>query len=378
MSQSILYVINHMDWFWSHRLPLAQGAQNDGWNVSVVAAGATQDDKLSTHGFRGIDLPQAGSGLGVFSIVRMIFALRRIIKRDQPDLVHAITLKYAFITGLASLGTGTKIVHTLAGLGYLFCGEGLKPQILRAIVGPFLKLALTGPNKHLIFQNPDDMGVMLRRNFADKQNTHLIKGSGVDCDTFVFQTEPDHAIARIIMPTRLVHEKGIGVFVDAAKMLKDRGIVARFEIAGGEAPTNPSGISANEMEAMIAASENAATWLGKVSDMPALMRDANLIVYPSYYGEGIPKVLLEAAASGRAIITTDHPGCREAVDDGVNGLLVLVKDVRACAEAIEKLLHDPALRHKMGAASRKRAEEAFDVKIIVQMTLSVYNTAQVS
>ncbi|MGH1398120.1 MAG: glycosyltransferase family 4 protein [Alphaproteobacteria bacterium] len=373
MSKSLLYVINDMDWFWSHRLPLAIGARDDGWGVHVCAIGAAADEGLKATGFKGIDLPKAGGGLGAIQLLKIIITLRSVIKSKKPDLIHAITLKYAFITGLAALGTNTKIVHTLAGLGYLFCGEGAKPRILRALIGPFLKLALKGKSTQLIFQNPDDMQVMLKRGFADPNRSHLIKGSGVDCKEFTVSPEPENNPPLIVMPTRLVHEKGIAVFIEAAKILKERGIKARFEIAGGEALTNPRGIKANEMNAMITASGNAVTWLGKVSDMPDLLRRANLIAYPSYYGEGIPKVLLEAAASGRAIITTDHAGCREAVNDGQNGLLIPIKDASACAAAIQSLLTDPTRRAEMGKASRTRAETEFDVSIIVEKTLNVYS-----
>lgn len=375
--KKLLYIINHMDWFWSHRLPLAQGAQNDGWAVQVCASDAAHDQALSEQGFTGFELPDAGAKLSPFAVLGIIFAIHRLIKTQKPDLVHAITIKYAFMAGIAArFHPNTKVVFTLAGLGYLFSGEGFKPRLLRFIVGPFLRFALKNPHAQVIFQNPDDQNIMLKRGFVRPIASNLIKGSGVDVDAFAFSAEPQNDTPIVVMPTRLVHDKGVGVFVEAARILKDKGINASFQIAGGEAPHNPLGISRSEMEAMI--SDGCAQWLGKVDDMPALLASANLIVYPSYYGEGIPKVLLESAAIGRAIITTDHAGCREAAATGVNGLLVPIKDAKATAQAIEHLLNDEALRAEMGAASRKRAENEFDVRIIVKTTLSVYNTALVS
>jgi glycosyltransferase involved in cell wall biosynthesis len=177
----------------------------------------------------------------------------------------------------------------------------------------------------------------------------------------------------VLLPTRLIREKGVIVFIEAARILKARGVNAKFQIAGGMEGHNPNKISKEEMETLTA--DGATEWLGRVTDMPALYASAALIAYPSYYREGVPKVLLESAAMGKAIITTDHPGCREAVADNDNGLLVPVKDAQATADAIETLLKDPVRRKEMGARSRERAEKEFDVRLIVDQTLKVYEAA---
>lgn len=369
--RTILYVINHMDWFWSHRLPLAQEAQKQGWHVCVCAHSAGGDARLAEHSFEGIELASS-QGSSPATVLKLIAALRGIIDDRKPDIVHAITLKYAFIAGLAAIGISpkTKMVHTLAGLGYLFSGEGFKPKLLRGIITPLMQLAFKNNRTVAIFQNPDDQALMIKRGFVRGDQTYLIKGSGIDLDAFAFTPEPDNDVPIIVMPTRLVHEKGVSVFVEAARILKAKGVNAKFQIAGGLAPTNPRAISENEMRDMTA--DGTVEWLGKVSDMPTLLAGSNLVVYPSYYGEGVPKVLLEAAAIGRAIITTDHPGCREAVIDGENGLLVPIKDADATADAVEKLLNDAELRRAMGRASRKIAEEEFDVKIVVKKTTDIY------
>lgn len=368
---SLLYVINHIDWFWSHRLPLARGAQKAGWDVSVAVPHATQDPNLGKEGFIGLDLPAPDQGFAPVAVLKTIVALRKMIKDQKPDLVHAITLKYAFITGLAALGLKTRLVHTIAGLGYLFSGEGLKPKILRLLVGPFLKLALRRTGTQLIFQNPDDQRIMIERGFADPAQAHLIRGSGVDTDDFAPRPLPEEdQPPLVVMPTRLVHDKGVAVFVEAARQLKQQGVQARFQIAGGVTKNNPLAMTQAEIEAMVA--DGAAQWLGKVSDMPALLAQARIVAYPSYYREGIPKVLLEAAAMGKAIITTDHPGCREAVDAGENGLLVPVKDAQSLALAIKTLLDDPQLCAAMGEKSRQKALEEFDVRLIVEQTVKLY------
>lgn len=370
--KKILYIINHMDWFWSHRLPLAQGAQNNGFDISVAATGATEDQKLLQYGFKGVELPPSDQGFAPFTVFKIIWAIHNVLLQEKPDIVHAITLKYAFMTGLAAFShKNVRVVLTIAGLGYLFSGEGLKPKILRTIVGPFLKLALKNGRTTLIFQNPDDMNLMIMRGFANKKQCRLIRGSGVDVSQFVPKTKENHQMPIVLMPTRLVHDKGIAIFIEAARLLKSRGVKARFQIAGGITTNNPLAISASEMKIMV--SDGSVEWLGKVSDMPALFSTASIVAYPSWYGEGIPKVLLEAAASGLPIVTTDHPGCREAVINRENGFLVPVKDAIATANAIEILLNNPQERKLMGEKSRKRAEQEFDVHLIVAETLKTYH-----
>lgn len=369
-NKKILYIINHMDWFWSHRLPLARGARDGGWSVIVAATGAGSDKNLAKHGFIGLDLPVPSGSAGIFNTM---LGIHNTIRETQPDLIHVITLKYAFLAGLtARLHPRVKIVHTIAGLGYLFSGDGFKPALLRLVAGPFLKLALKSKNAQIIFQNPDDMKLMIARGFVHEDQCHLIRGSGVDTEKFVYVPEPHDIVPVVVMPTRLVHDKGVRIFAEAAHILESRSLHAVFQIAGGLDAHNPRAYSCREIENLT--KDGIVKWLGKVDDMPALLAGANLVVYPSWYREGVPKVLLEAASAGRAIVTTDHPGCREAVANGDNGLLVPVKDANATADAIEKLLRSRELRAQMGARGRERALAEFDVNIIVHKTLAVYGS----
>ncbi|MCB9982624.1 MAG: glycosyltransferase family 4 protein [Rhodospirillales bacterium] len=364
MSKKLLLVINHIDWFWSHRLPLAKGAQKEGWDVSIAVTGAKDDPNLATQHFTGYELPVSG-------VAKIIWSVHKTLKRARPSVLHAITLKYAFLAGLAArFDRRVKVVHTLAGLGYLFSGEGVKPQILRALIGPFLKLALSHKRAHLIFQNPDDMALMIRCGFATAERSTLIRGSGVDLNEFPLTPLPHDERPIVLMPTRLVHEKGVAVFIEAAKILKARCLNARFQIAGGLSPNNPSAISESEMRSMLSGSD--VEWLGKITNMPLLYQRASLICYPSYYGEGVPKVLLEAAAAGRAIVTTDHPGCREAVQHGQTGMLVPVKDALSCADAVQELLQAPERLEAMGRAGHDLAARDFAVGSVVERTLKIY------
>lgn len=368
--EKLLYIINHIDWFWSHRVSLAKAAHHAGYDVHVAVDGAENDHKFKESNFNPHNIPLY---CGALSVINIIFALRSLILAETPSIIHAITLKYAFFTGLSSLFMPEiKKIYTIAGLGYAFSGEGIKPKILRLLISPILKLIFGQKNTHLIFQNPDDMNLMIGRGFASAQQSHLIRGSGVDLNDYTFSEEPEASSPKVLMPTRLVKEKGVRVFIEAANILRGKNVQAKFLIAGGISHSNPNAISEEEMREYLNGSN--VEWLGRVSDMPALYKDVQLIAYPSYYREGVPKVLLEAAASGRAIITTDHPGCREAVEGGETGLLVPVKDAKALAGAIQELLENADLRRKMGKKAHEFAAKNYDVTLVNEKTLLVYGT----
>lgn len=361
--RKLIYVINHMDWFWTHRLQLAQGAQAQGWAVYIAAPGAGSDANLAVHGFTPLDLPAAP--------LAQIRALSRFFKTQNPDLIHAITLKCVFFTGLAAWRRSKqKIVYTIAGLGYLFSSGGAKPLLLRTAIAPFLKTILKRPRTSIIFQNSDDQFLMISQNYVLEKNACVIPGSGVDLTEFHVSPEPDTGRPLILLPTRLIREKGIFIFAEAAKILHERHIKARFQIAGGLSPGNPRSLTEADMRGLTAAGH--VEWLGHCRDMRAVYAQSAIVAYPSWYREGVPKALLEAAASGRPIVATDHPGCREAVHHGENGFLVPARDALALANAIETLLRDPAIRRVMGEKSRLLAQSAFDVRSVVEKTLGVY------
>ena len=378
-NKKLLFIVNHMDCFWTRRFPIAKKAATpqEGWQVSVCASGADADKELLSYGFKGLGLPEPNRKRNILSHLYVMFIMLRVIYAQKPDLIHAMTLKYAFMTGLVCMFVPrVKVVHTIAGLGYLFSGEGFKPKLLRTLIAPFMKLALNNKRSFITFQNPDDMRILIDGGYVRADHSTLIKGSGIDLDEYAFTPEPDNDKPLVIMPTRLIHEKGIAVFIDACNILSAQGIEADFHIAGGGAPYNPREISTEQMHTILKGSS--VKWLGHVDDIAALYRQCNLVVYPSYYGEGVPKVLLEAAATGRAIITTDHAGCREAVEDGKSGILVPIKDAQATAEAMATLIQNATLRATMGKQARAFAVREYDVNSVVERTLRVYDVAMQS
>lgn len=371
MSRKILYIFDAGDW--ESRMEVAHKAQEKGYDLTI---GLITTDQNAAH--KNCDIPvyllqKKSTKIGILSTLKFIADIQSLIRTQRPDIIHVVTLKYSFMTGIAALPFAKiRKIFTLAGLGYLFRSDAQKSKILCSILSPFFKMVFHRPHTHLIFQNRDDQNLLIDNGFVKQQKTSLIKGSGVYLDRFHPGNQKHENPPIVLMPTRLVHDKGISVFIEAARILKQRGIDARFRIAGGETRHNPRSITKEEMQDMI--KDGSVEWLGRVNDLPQRLASAALIVYPSHYGEGIPRVLLESCAAGKAIITTDHPGCREAVDHEENGLLVPVKNSQATADAIETLLADPNRIQSMQVKSRQKAEKEFDIHLIAEKTISLYET----
>ena len=368
-----LMVLNHIDWFWSHRLPLAKAIQKRGWKLSLATHTAGKSPDLQKMNVTGYNLPALGRSLNPFAQAYQMLEIAKVIKQERPDIIHSITIRTAFYVGLVTRLMGYRpAVFTVAGLGSLYTAPGLKMKILRMIALPLIKFAFGGKGKFIIFQNPDDRNAMLQAGIVAEDRTTIIRGSGVDLNEFPYTPYEDNDDNPIILFTsRLVREKGITDFIEAARILKEQGVRARFQVAGSVYPDNARSMTREEMQAYHDA--GVIEWLGQCDDMPDLLRRSMMVVLPSYYGEGVPKVLLETASTGRPIVTCDSPGCREAVEHEVNGELVLPQCPTDLAEAIKRLIEDPERRHCYGAAGRKRMEEDFHVDSVVSKTMNVYD-----
>lgn len=371
---TFLMVLNDMSWFWSHRLPLARGIMARGWELHLAAAGARDDEGLPREGLIAHDLPAQSRALNPLTHWRIVQAIGKKLRDVRPDIIHAITIRYAFYTALAARLNGFEpAVYTIAGLGTLFASDGMKMKAVRAVAIPLMKAVFGRPGVSIIFQNPDDRALMINAGVVKDAQTTLIRGSGVDISQFAFSADPQDDNPIVLFTSRLLKEKGIYEFVEAARRLKSEGVKARFQIAGNVYPNNSHSVTEAELRSW--ESEGAIEWIGQRSDMPDVLKQSTIIALPSYYGEGVPKVLLETAAVGRAIITCDMPGCREAVEDGVNGILIPPKDAVALARAIRTLLDDPEKRAAYGCAGRARVEKDFEVSKVVTRTMAVYDAA---
>jgi len=360
-------------WFWSHRQPLAKAILKRDYRLSLATSGAAHSEEVAKMNVAGYELPDHGKGIGLFFHLKILMALISVISKTKPDIIHVITLRHAFYTGIAARLIFYKpVVFTVAGLGSLFTDKSAKMNMLRSIAIPLLRLAFKGQGRFLIFQNPDDHQLMIEHGVVKDAQTTIIRGSGVDISEFPYTPEssmPERPI--VLFSSRLIREKGIDDFIEAARLLKAKGTRARFQIAGDVYEKNPHSLTRDEILRLH--DEGIIEWLGQVHDMPALFKKISIMVLPSYYGEGVPKILLEAAAMGRPIITCDVPGCREAVQDGVNGILVPPKSPRELSAAIERLLTDFDLRQVYGRAGRTIVEKDFHVESVVSRTLDIYD-----
>jgi len=365
----VIFVINS-DWFFlSHRLPLAIAARNAGADVTVVAGNTGKAAAIRDQGLEFISLPISRSGTNPFTDAGTLIFLFSLYRRLRPDLVHHVTVKPVIYGSLAARAVGgIAVVNAISGLAYTFSSDRLHARILRRLVTMLYRFALGDKHSRTIFQNPDDRDDLIRLRVVRPDQTVLIRGSGVNCSVFKPTSEPD-GIPVVMLPARMLREKGVEEFVQAAGLLLGSGHVARFVLVGDADPGNPGSIDRIQLEAW--GREGLIESWGHHNDMASVLARANIVVLPAYR-EGLPKVLLEAAACARAIVTTDVPGCREIVRSGVNGLLVPARDSRALADAIATLLQSRELSEGFGRAGRAIAVTEFAEEIVVQKTLALY------
>lgn len=369
----LLFVGNDAKYFLTHRLPLANAAKSSGYDVHVAVPFSEDAEKISAHGFELHTIPLSRWGYNPFNEVRSLWSLYRLFRAISPDLTHQVTIKPVLYGSLtARLARVPATVNSVSGLGYVFLAKGFKACLVRLGVTLAYRIAFSHPRSRVIFQNPDDQYEFVRNRLVERDKTVLVKGSGVDMNEFTVTPEPD-GVPVVLLASRMLWDKGVREFVDAARSLKENGINARFILAGDEEIGNPSTISNRQLK--IWHESKMVEWWGHCDNMPQVIAQAHIVCLPSYR-EGVPKVLIEAAACGRPIVTTDVPGCREIVRQGENGLLVPVRDAGALAEALHKLIEDPDLRLRMGARGREIAAAEFSIEKIVGKILAVYKELQ--
>jgi glycosyltransferase involved in cell wall biosynthesis len=284
-------------------------------------------------------------------------------------LLHNIAQKPVLYGTLAARLAGVPaVVNGVAGMGYLFTSETRRARLLRGLIGIAYRALLRGPAVRTLVQNADDRTLIHRLIGIEPI---LIPGSGVDLERFHPAEEPP-GVPVVVLASRMLWDKGVGDFVGAARILKAKGTLARLALVGNPDPGNPHSVEEPQLRAW--QQEGCVEWWGHQTDMPAVLRRAHIACLPSYYREGLPKFLIEAAAAGLPLVTTNATGCREALEDGTSGLLVPPRDPSALAAALESLVLDPDRRRRLGAQSRRIAEERFDARHIHSQTLAVYRS----
>lgn len=368
-SPKLLYFVTE-DWcFCSHRLPLAIAAQHAGYDVTVVTRVSKHGELIRSYGLKLIHIEFSRRSLNPFKELGVVLKLLSIYREQKPDIVHHVALKPVLYGAIAArLAKVPAVVNALAGLGFLFISTHWHARMLRSLVETAFCLLLNRPKSRVILQNPDDMTLLIGRGVVLAERALLIRGSGVDITQFHPVPEID-GLPLVVLASRMLWDKGVAEFVEAARILKAQGIAARFALVGEGDSDNPSSISGGQLSQW--QDEGVIEWWGQRDDMPQVLAASHVVCLPSYR-EGLPKVLIEAAACGRPIVATDVPGCREIVQDGQNGFLVPVRDVSALVTAMRQLIENAPLRNFMGKRGREMVESEFTIEHVVCQTLALY------
>lgn len=366
----LLIVLNEDYFLLTHRKELAMRAQEAGYDVTIVAKNTGRREKVEALGLRMVELPVNPTGKNPIEELKTFGFLYRLYKREKPNVVHHVGLKVILWGGLAAKLAGVKgVVNAVSGLGVMFSLE--KESRLTSLILSVLRFSHRRKNLIEIFQNHEDERLFVEKRVVAKDQIRFIKGSGVDLKTYAYTPEPVSDKIKILFTARMVEEKGVWVLVNAAELLRKEyeGRVC-FLLCGGLS-SNPKAIKEEELNDRC--DGNYIQWLGYRSDVPDLLRSSHIVAFPSYYREGVPKSLIEATAIGRPIVTTNSIGCKDTVEDGVNGFLVPIKDSKVLAEKLRILIDDADLRKQMGMSSRKIAEQDFSLDNVIAKHLTIYS-----
>ncbi|GAA5521913.1 glycosyltransferase family 4 protein [Aliifodinibius salicampi] len=374
MSKKILFVVNHSEFFFSHRLPFALGARENGFDVHVATSPSGMEEQYEQHGLIWHELKKMEpGGKNPAADLKLMYELYELYKDVQPDVIHHVTIKPVLYGGMAARWAGIKgVVNALSGLGYLFRSEDLTSRVLQVPIRAMLKFSLNHPNSIFLLQNPDDVQLVKEMQVVDEDCITLIRGSGVDMQEFTPADTPENDLPIVLFASRMIWDKGVGEFVEAAEIINRNAKKARFVLAGKPDHNNPNSVTEEQLRAWDESGQ--VEWWGFCENMVEVLQGSSIVSLPSYYGEGVPKILIEAAACGKPIITTNMPGCREIVEDGYNGFLVQEKNSKDLAQKTLTLLAEKEKRMEMGKNGRTFAREHFSLQRTKKRTLKLYDT----
>lgn len=371
MKQNKLFIVVNVDGFFlSHRLPVALGAQKAGWDVTIITADTGRLKEIEAKGLKVIDLPMSRSGMNIFEELKALNFLRKLYKREKPDVAHHVGMKTILWGTLAAKYCGINgVVNAISGLGSFFAEDN--KGLLSKIVPIVLRFSHSRKNLLCIFQNDDDWGLYVKHGIIKHDQGRFIKGSGVNLDEFCYTPEPSEGKIKVVLTARMIVEKGVFLLTEAAERIRAKyGDTVEFQLIGG-LDDHPGAITKDQLDAVC--DGKYIKWLGYRTDVRDLLKQCHIVAFPSFYMEGLPKSLIEANAIGRPIITSNSVGCKETVIEGENGFLIQPRDVDALTDKLDILLGDKELRQKMGLAARAYAEKYFDINIVVNRHLAIYN-----
>jgi glycosyltransferase involved in cell wall biosynthesis len=364
-------LVANTDWYlYNFRLSLARYLRDTGLEVVLVSPPGKFANQLKTSGFRWLAWEVGRQTLAPWKEATALLRLAGIYRRERPDVVHHFTVKPVLYGTLSARLLGIPgTINSITGLGYIFLGQETKARYLRELVKQLYRLAFHHPNCAAIFENDTDRQYFISEGLISPDHTWLIEGVGIDSERFIPTPEPV-GVPLVVLPARMLWDKGVGTLVEAAPLLHTR-LPVRIALVGEPDPGNPATIDETILKSW--EQEGTIEWWGWQQDMQAVYTQCHIVALPSL-GEGVPTVLLEAASCGKPIVTTDAPGCRDVVTDGLNGLLVPPNDPPALAEALYRLLSDAELRDRMGKAGRHLVLDKFTNARVNPATFEVYRT----
>lgn len=371
----LLFLVTEDWYFLSHRLPMARAAVAAGYDVFVATGDTGRLGEIEAAGFTVAPVRLDRRSINPWGEIRAIADVVRVYRQVRPHVVHHVALKPVVDGTIAARIAGVpKIINALTGLGYVFTSPAPMARALSAVIRPLLRLLVAGQDAQLVLQNRDDAALLARLGVANPETTVLVPGSGVDLGKFRSRrgNRPDGPII-VMMAGRALVDKGLREFVEAARILKAARDRIKFVFVGAPDPDNRASVSARDLEEWT--NEGALSWAGPRQDMADAWREADIAVLPSYR-EGLPKTLLEAAATELPLIATNVPGCRDICLENETGLLIPPHDPYALAEAILRLANDEVLRHRLGRNARKLVEEKFSADLVAEMTRTLYESVK--
>lgn len=373
MKKEVLVFVVNVDWFFiSHRLPIALAAISESYEVHLITNDTGGGDDLRKLGIHVHHVPFSRSGGKLLDELRSIVSLRKLLKSLKPNTIHSITIKAVIYSGLClhTFRNKPSFVAAISGLGYVFSAKNLRAKLTKILVSVLYRLAFHHKFKKVIFQNTTDEKILSSVAKLAANEKVMIKGSGADLELYNHRLEPETEKVKVVMACRLLKEKGVYEYLEAAEKVKATRNNVEFLLAGAPDEGNPNSISQKELDQW--AAKGVITPLGHCTNISEVFSDSHIVTLPSYYGEGVPKVLIEAAACGRPIITTNNPGCRDTVIDQESGILIPIRDANALANALTKLIDDKELRLRMGTRAREYAVSEFDINSVISEHLKIY------
>ncbi len=373
MSRRSLLLLVTEDWyFWSHRRELALAARAAGFDVTLGARFTAHQTRIEALGIHCVPISFVRAMGNPWRELTLLWQIARLIGKRRPTVVHCVALKPILLATLAAaVNPRVSFIYAVTGLGHLFIEESPHNRRLRRVVEPWLRWLFAHKNGHVVVQNDDDRALLTANGLTTASATHLIRGAGVDVAFFTAAPLPRDELPLVVLVARMLRDKGIVEFIEAARLLRARDCRVRMVLVGGVDEANPAALTTDALNRLCA--EAQVEWWGHRDDMKSVYHAATLVCLPSYR-EGLPKALLEAAACGRPLLATDVAGCREICIDGQTGRLVKPRDVQSLAAGIAELAHDHARCAEMGARARQLCEAAFSSTAINAQTVALYQT----